>query len=121
MSLIQNIQNGTKGFIHLDNSNVQNSSTNGDDGLVFAITDVKPLDNSGSTTSFGTLPTPVGPLSFALKVVFLSAGNNFNTAFVDDANIGVDLYLSGPKGDTGADSQVPGPQGETGPMGYDGN
>jgi len=118
LSLIKNIQNGTKGFIHLDNSNVQNSSTNGDDGLVFAITDVKPLDNIGQGTSFG-IP-PGGPLSFALEVDFLSAGNNFSTAFVDDANIGVDLYLSGPKGDTGAASTFPGPQGETGPAGVDG-
>ena len=65
------------------------------------------MDTNIGTTPYGPPGAPgVDPvLYYRLTVDFLSAGNNWAAAFTDDANIGMDIYLSGTKGADGTDGQ----------------
>ena len=116
LRLLNNNQNAIKGIIHLDNSNFTNSSTNGDDGMVLAVEKIEARDiNNLPIVPF---PTSAGPnlVYYIIKVTFISAGANWQNAFVHEANIGMDIYLTG---DKGADGN-PGGQGPIGPTGPQG-
>ena len=125
LRLLNNNQNAIKGIIHLDNSNFTNSSTNGDDGMVLAVEKIEARDiNNLPIVPF---PTSAGPnlVYYIIKVTFISAGANWQNAFVHEANIGMDIYLTGDKGaDGNPGGQGPigptGPQGPAGPSGPQG-
>ena len=126
LRLLSNNVNPVKGVIHLDNSTINNGTTNGDDGMNFSVLDVSACDAGGVGIPFIGGPSPYGPpptgpvLYYRLTVDFLSAGNNWAAAFIDDANIGLDIYLSGTKGADGSDGSD-GVDGVDGDKGFDGN